>query len=310
MSDLAQLYRKLTPAEDRDAALAAATPPVDPFQSVHRREVHVEPELRRTPLVPDEDLLLFLRDHNPYLADWEKDLLTIVHEQTQYFIPQIETKIMNEGWASFWHKRILESLDLPQALHLEFLVRHNQVCRPIPGQLNPYFLGLKLWEDIERRGNDPTPEERVSNPHGKSGTALLFETRTADRDVSFLRRWLTESMMRQLDIFRYEPTGDELVVSHVADQEGWRDVKETLLRSVGTATIPVIRVEDADHGHTRTLLLRHVHDGRDLQLDYAERTMAFVYRLWGRDVLLETLVNGKRSHLTYGEKGFAAKPVK
>lgn len=302
--------RKLTPAEDRDAALAAATPPPDPFQSVHRRQEHVEPELRRTPLVPDEDLLLFLRDHNPYLAEWEKDLLTIVHEQTQYFIPQIETKIMNEGWASFWHKRILESLELPQALHLEFLVRHNQVCRPIPGQLNPYFLGLKLWEDIERRGDDPTPEERTGNPHGKSGHDLLFETRSADRDVSFLRRWLTESMMRQLDIFRYEPTGDELVVSHVADQEGWREVKETLLRSVGTATIPVIRVEDADHGHTRTLLLHHVHDGRDLQLDYAERTLAFVHRLWGRDVLLDTLVNGKRSHLTYGEKGFAAKPVK
>jgi stage V sporulation protein R len=95
-----------------------------------------------------------------------------VHEEAQYFIPQIETKIMNEGWASFWHKRILDSLGLPQELHLEFIVRHNQVVRPIPGQLNPYHLGLRTWEDIERRGDQPTPEERENLPPGKTGRDL------------------------------------------------------------------------------------------------------------------------------------------
>src|SRR5207245_11394706 len=97
------------------------------------------------------------------------DLLTIVHEETQYFIPQIETKIMNEGWASFFHKRILESLELPQELHLEFIVRHNQVVRPIPGGLNPYHLRRRMWEDLERRRDPPTPDERESIPRGKTG---------------------------------------------------------------------------------------------------------------------------------------------
>jgi stage V sporulation protein R len=160
---------------------------------------------------------------------------------------------MNEGWASFMHKRILESIELPQELHLEFLVRHNQVCRPIPGSLNPYHLGLKLWEEIERIGNDPTPEERERIGPGKNGRDLLFETREVDRDVSFLRRWLSERVMRDLDIFRYEHKGDDLVVSDVADDDGWRAVKETLLRNVGMGGIPVIRVEDADFGGARTL---------------------------------------------------------
>src|SRR5262249_58825205 len=99
-------------------------------------------------------------DDNAFMAECDRDILPIVHGQTQSFVPQIETKIMNEGWASFWHKRILDGLELPSELHLEFLVRHNQVVRPVPGSLNPYHLGLKAWEDIERRGDRGTPDDR------------------------------------------------------------------------------------------------------------------------------------------------------
>lgn len=116
--------------------------------------------------------------------------------------------------------------------------------------------------------------------------------------------------MRDLDLIRYEPHGDDLVISDVSDEEGWRAVKEMLLKSVGMGSIPVIRVEDADHGGTRALLLSHAHDGRDLHLENAERTLAYVHRLWGRDVVLETIMNGKKASLTYGEKGFAAKAGK
>ena len=302
--------KKLKPEAERARLAAAAQPPPDPFQSIHRRPEAVQVDVRKVPPVPDEDLLLFIRDHNPFLDAWEKDILTIVHEEAQYFIPQIETKIMNEGWASFFHKRILDSLDLPQELHLEFLVRHNQVVRPIPGGLNPYHLGLRLWEDIERRGDHPTPEERETLPKGKTGRDLLFETRETDRDVSFLRRWLHERFMRDLDLLRFEPKGDDLVVSDVSDPDGWRQVKETLLKNVGMTQTPVIKVEDADYNSSHTLLLSHAHDGRDLQLEYAERTLGYVHRLWGREVVLETVINGKRTLLTFGERGFAAKTAK
>jgi len=119
--------KKPTAEEELKMKMAESQPPTDPFSSIHRRRETTQPDLNKVPLYPDEDLLTFIRDHNRQFADWEKDLLTIVHEQAQYFVPQIETKIMNEGWASFWHKRILEALELPQELHLEFLVRHTQV---------------------------------------------------------------------------------------------------------------------------------------------------------------------------------------
>jgi stage V sporulation protein R len=302
--------KKLSEEDERSRLYEASRPSPDPFARIHRRAEATEPDLRRTPPSPDEDLLLFIRDHNPFLQGWEQDLLTIVHEQSQYFIPQIETKIMNEGWASFMHKRILDTISLPQELHLEFLVRHNQVVRPIPGSLNPYHLGLKVWEEIERIGNDPTPEERERIGPGKTGRDLLFETREVDRDVSFLRRWLSEGLMRELDIFRYEHKGDDLIVSDVADEEGWRAVKDTLVRSVGMGGVPVIRVEDADFGGSRTLLLGHEHDGRDLQLEQAEKTLAYVYRLWGHEVIIDTSVDGKRTHLCFNDRGFAAKTVK
>jgi len=119
--------RKQTAEEEQQRRLDESRPLEDPFQTIHRRQEYVAPDLDKVPLYPEEDLLLFIRDHNPHFSDWEKDILTIVHEEARYFIPQIETKIMNEGWASFFHKRILERLALPQKLHLEFLVRHAQV---------------------------------------------------------------------------------------------------------------------------------------------------------------------------------------
>jgi len=303
--------RKRTPDEERQQLIDNARPPSDPFQRIHRRRTTAEPDLRKVPLTPDEDLLLFIRDHNPFLAEWEKDLLTVVHEEAQYFIPQIETKIMNEGWATYWHKRILDSLELPQELQLEFIVRHNQVVRPFPGGLNPYHIGLRVWEDICRHYDHPTPAEAEAlDPTHPTGTQKLFEVREADRDVSFLRRHLTEDLMRDLHLFEYEPKGDDLVISNVADTEGWQRVKETLIKSVGMGGIPVIRVEDADYNHNRTLYLTHAHDGRDLQLEYAEKSLAYIRRLWQHDVALETLVNGKRSLLTYGERGFATKTMK
>ncbi len=303
--------RKLSPKEQIDRALEQANPRHDPFQKIHARPDTHDPDLHKVPIEPDEDVLLFIRDHNPFLAEWERDLLTIADEREKYFIPQIETKIMNEGWASYWHKKILDSLTLEQGLHLEFIVRNNQVVRPIPGQINPYYLGFRIWEDIYRRWTNPTPEEieRDGAPT-KSGTEKIFEVREVERDASFLRRYLTEDLMREMDIFEYESRGEELVVSKVADDEGWQKVKETLIKSVGTNSIPVIKVEDADFGQARTLYLKHAHDGRDLHLEYAEKTLSYLQRLWGREVVLETTLDGKRSLLCSNDRGFSVRALK
>jgi stage V sporulation protein R len=303
--------RKVSPKEQVERAIDASQPRFDPFQNIHAREAFKEAEVHKVPIEPDEDVLLFIRDHNPYLAEWEKDVLTIVDEEAKYFIPQIETKIMNEGWASYWHHRILEELRIEQGLHIEFMIRHNQVVTPHPGQINPYHLGLKIWEDIYRRWENPTREEiKRDGPPNKSGDAKIFEVREVERDSSFLRRYLTEELMRELDMFEYEQRGDEYVISKVSDDDGWRNVKETLIKSVGASSIPVIKVDDADFGQNRTLYMKHSHDGRDLQLEYAEKTMAYLQRLWGREVVLETTLDGKRSLLCSNDRGFSVRTLK
>lgn len=302
--------RKETPEEQQEKRLRESEPSPDPFRSIHRPKEYAPPDLNKVPLYPDEDLLLFIRDHNPRYAEWERDLLTIVHEQAQYFIPQIETKIMNEGWASFWHKRIMDALDLPQGIRLEFMVRHNQVLCPSPGNINPYHVGMKIWEDIEKRWNHPSAEdEKEFGAPKKNGAEKLFEVREVDRDVSFIRRFLTEELVRELKLFEYQMRGNERVVSRVADKENWESIKETLIRNVGMGTIPAIKVEDADFNKNRSLFLRHDHDGRDLHLEYAEKTLQYLYQLWGREVVLETIVNEKKSLLSFSDDKLTIKPV-
>ncbi len=288
--------RKESAEEARQRAFEAAQPVADPFRNAHSEKEYVAPDLRRNPPVPDDDLLLFIRDHNPYLAEWERDLLTIAHEEAQYFLPQMETKIMNEGWASFWHQKILEQLDLPPELNIEFLVRHNQVVCPHEGSLNPYHLGIKVWQDLDRQCTE----------RGE-GRDYLFEVRESDRDSSFLRRHLNEELVRDLDLFQYGPEGDDLVVTEVSDEDGWRRVRDALVGQVGSSSLPVIRVVDGDHQGQRTLFLEHAHDGRDLQPEYAEKTLAFVHRLWQQEVVLDTSIGGKQTQLVHNDRGFAVR---
>jgi stage V sporulation protein R len=187
-------------------------------------------------------------------------------------------------------------------------VRHNQVICPHPGGINPYHVGFKIWHDIVRRFEEPTAAENEAyGPHDKSGRDKIFEVRETDRDVSFLRRFLTEDLMRDLDLFEYEPRGDNLVVTKVSDEDSWREVKETLIQTVGMNAHPVIKIYDADYGNNRALYVMHEYDGRDLHIGYAEKTLAHLHRLWGRRVLLETLMKGKKTLLSYGEHGFDAK---
>jgi stage V sporulation protein R len=285
--------RKLTHDEQHARAVEAAAPRVDPYERIHKPQEHKTPNLTKLPLEPEEDVLLFIAEHNRYLAEWQRDLLRIVHAQAQYFLPQIETKIMNEGWASFWHHRIMNSLDLPDDLHLEFLVHHNQVVRPHNGQINPYYLGFKIWQDLEQRNGGPD-----------AGRATLFEVRESERDVSFLRRFLTRELMDEMHMFEYQQEQDKIVVSKVADREHWEEVKQTLLKNVGMATVPVIRIVDADFHHNRVLVLAHEHDGRDLDVEQLEKTLNYVYQLWGRPVLLETRMGDGPATFSRSDSGF------
>lgn len=237
------------------------------------------PDLNKLPLEPEMDLLGFLAEHSR-LEEWERDLLLIVREETAYFLPQIETKIMNEGWASFWHYRILQDLDLPPYLHMEFLKRHHQVIRPHPGGLNPYHLGFTIFSALEKR----------------FGREKLFEVREIECDRSFIRRYLTRELCEELHLFEYFAAEAQVEVTEVADEKGWEKIRDRLSSLTGMGSIPVIAVKEVIP-RDQSLLLEHEWDGRDLELTYAGETLKYLVELWGRPVELATRVKGKEKRL-------------
>ena len=300
--------QRLSQKEQVVRAWERAQPAADPWREIHPKQEYQAPNLSKIPAEPDENILQFIAKYNPYLPEWKRDVIGIVDHQTQYFMPQMDTKIMNEGWASYWHHKILNELQLPQGMHIEFLVRHNQVLRPHPGGLNPYHLGFVLWRDIERRWNmgdtghewsedKPKTSQGIADENDTPGRKKIFEVREADRDQSFLRRFLTREVMEDLNLFQHERRGKDRVVTKVSTEESWKEVRDNLIKNVGTGSIPIIKVDDADFGKNRTLYLKHYHDGRDLQLEYAEHTLKHVAKLWEREVVLETSINGKDSLL-------------
>ncbi len=182
---------------------------------------------------------------------------------------------------------------------------------PTTGGISPYYLGMMVWEDIEKRWNNPSPEEeREYGRRNKGGREKIFEVREVERDSSFLRRYLTEDLIREMNLIEYEARGDERVISRVDDTESWRGLKETLLHNVGMSPVPVIKIEDADYNSNRVLLIKHYHEGRDLQLEYAEKTLQHLHQLWKREVVLETIISEKKSLLCFTEDRLVIKGLR
>lgn len=232
------------------------------------------PDLNRVPLEPEPDLLGFILEYSG-LNEWEKDLVRIVRSETAYFIPQIETKILNEGWASYWHYRILNRLDLPPNLQLDFLKHHHQVIRPVPGGMNPYHLGFTILMDLERR----------------YGREKLFEVRSLEADRSLIRRYLTQELCRELHLLEYLVEEEQAVVTEIADEKGWEQIRDTLSLTVGMGSIPVIEVIDMVK-KDKCLVLRHEYDGRELDFNSTGETLKYLVELWGGPVVLHTYMNG------------------
>ena len=224
------------------------------------------------PYIPEYDVLGFIAAYGDNLEEWQKDVIEIIRDESYYFMPQIRTKIMNEGWACFWHYRLLHELDLPQGLHLPFLKSHNQVVRPHIGRINPYHIGFNLFQRIEER----------------YGIEECFIARDVHNDESFLRQYLTQKDCEDLNLFSFSQKKEHFVVDDVSDEEGWESVKKILLTQVAGNSIPVISIESVEPGYL--LVLHHEHDGRDLELKYAEKVVSHISHLWGSEVKLLTMV--------------------
>jgi stage V sporulation protein R len=238
---------------------------------------------------PEKDLVYFLMKNSPTLEPWQRDVMAMLHEEMEYFIPQLQTKIMNEGWASIWHSRIMREMDLPTNEHLEFAELHAGVVSPHKGQLNPYYLGYKIFEDIEKRWDSPTAEDREKfGRRGGEGREKMFEVRELESDISFLRNYLTEELCEELDLFVYQLIDEE---DWTVTEKKWERVRDQLAMNMTNFGFPYIEVVDGDYEGNSELYLMHRYEGVELDMKYARKTLEYVYKLWGRDVHLETQVD-------------------
>ncbi|WP_101843361.1 SpoVR family protein [Halobacillus sp. Marseille-P3879] len=253
---------------------------------------------KKFPPQPEKDLLLFLEQFSRELEDWQCDILTMMREEMLYFWPQLETKIMNEGWASYWHARIIREMDLTSGEAVDFAKLNASVVQPSKTQLNPYYLGLKIFEDIENRYNHPTEEMKRHGVEPGSGREKMFEVREVESDQSFIRNYLTKDLVRDEDLYLFQKQGQKYKITD-KDHEAVRDQLVTMRVNGG---FPYITVEDGDFMKSGELYLKHHYEDVELDLTYLEKTLPYIYQLWGRPVHIETKVEDRDVAFSFGGK--------
>jgi stage V sporulation protein R len=261
-------------------------------------------ESRRFPEEPQENLLYFIEKNAPLLEPWQREVVRIVRKVAQYFYPQRQTQVMNEGWATFWHHRLLNTMyddgHLGDGVMIEWLKSHaNVVYQPPVGHkayngINPYALGFAMYTDLKRICEEPTEEDRHWFPDiaGADWLPTLDHAMRNFKDESFIGQFLSPRLMREFRFFSVldDEKERELEIAAIHDEAGYRHVREALSRQYDLGTRePNIQVWSVNLRGDRSLTLRHAqHNDRPLA-DSAQEVLRHVGRLWGFGVHLESV---------------------
>jgi len=262
---------------------------------------------RRFPSEPQENLLYFIEKNAPLLEPWQREIVRIVRKIAQYFYPQRQTQVMNEGWATFWHHRLLNQMYddgyLADGMMIEWLKSHTNVVAQPPvtsrnySGINPYALGFAMYTDIRRICENPTAEDRQWFPDfaGTPWLPTLDHAMRNFKDESFIGQYLSPKLMRDFRLFAIvdDEKDSELEISAIHDENGYRSLREALSRQYDLGSRePNIQVWNVNLRGDRSLTLRHMqHNDRPLH-ETSQEVLKHVARLWGFDVHLES-VNGK-----------------
>jgi len=278
-----ELHRPLYPTQPAQKSEHEAPP--DPFQQRYRalpgEKIQLEPQAankRATiPPQPEYDLLWFIAHYGPDLEDWERDIFLAVREESFYFYPVFACQIMNEGWASYWHARLLREADfLPHDLYLSAIKAHSDVVRPYAAErqlalaVNPYHLGFSMWEDIVE----------------KQGMEAARRIVREEDDFGFIRNYLTRELVDKLELFVYEAHDDGDI--RIAERD-IHAIHEAILAPKFNYGAPRVA---ANHLHVDgSLQLVHDYqaDGRGVDLARAERVLEYIGKIWRRPVTLHTV---------------------
>ncbi|WP_377346114.1 SpoVR family protein [Pontibacillus salicampi] len=284
--------------EEEELEGPRATPYDDLWSIGEEKKEKPKKRKKKFPPQSEKDILLFIEEYSRELDDWQRDIMTMMREEMLYFWPQLETKIMNEGWASYWHARILRELHLTSDEAIEFAKLNAGVVQPSKTQINPYYLGLKMFEDIERRYDNPNEEMKRLGVKAGSGREKMFEVREIESDISFLRNYLTKELCGREDLYLFQKQGREYKITD-KDHEAIREQLVTMRVNGG---FPYITVENGDYLKSGELYLKHHFEGIELDLDYLEKVLPYMYQLWGRPIHLETNVEDRNILFTYEGK--------
>lgn len=291
----------------------------DDFLEAQRKKMEDEAQRqRRFPSSPRRDVMGFLLEHAP-LDGWEADILGIVRDEAYYFAPQGQTKIMNEGWASFWHSRILTQAGvLDDSEIIDFADINSKVLQTAPGQMNPYKLGVELFRDIEYRWNtgrfgkaweEEESLERKANWNKAlgEGTEKIFEVRRLYNDITFIDAFLTEDFARRNKMFSYmfnKKSGNWEIESR-----DFKLIKQRMLDQLTNFGQPFIFVKDGNYKNRSELLLHHKFYDVELRVDYARGVLEALHRIWKRPVNIETVIDGKGVLWTFDGENHSEKSI-
>ncbi|TWT55601.1 SpoVR family protein [Thalassoglobus neptunius] len=262
---------------------------------------------RSFPEEPQRDVLKFLLDHAP-LNQWQHDVLAIIRDEAYYFAPQGQTKIMNEGWASYWHSTIMTRHGLTDAEVIDYADHHSGTMAMSPQRINPYKIGIELFRDIEQRWNrgqfgeewetcDDMHHKRSWDRELGLGRDKIFEVRRIHNDLTFIDTFLTAEFCQRHKMFSFaynDRSGDYEIASREFDE-----IKKQFLKSLTNHGRPFIFVVDGNHSNRGELYLRHDYQGVELKQDYANDTLKNLQAIWGRPVHLETVIDEELSTISY-----------
>ena len=287
--------------------------PAEFLEEQKKKQVADAARSKRIPETPQKDVLKFLMEYAP-LENWEADVLAIVREEAYYFAPQWQTKILNEGWASYWHSKIMTTRSLKDSEIIDFADHHAGVMAMAPGRINPYKIGIELLRDIEERWNkgkfgkeyDQCEDMKAKKNWDKKlglGRQKIFEVRKVCNDVTFIDEYLTDEFCERFMLYTYH-FNRRTNQYEIADRD-FKKVKDKLLHGLTNMGQPFIYVVDGNYQNKGELLMLHKHEGNDLDPKWARETLRNLADIWRRPVNIETEVDGQKKLITCANGEFS-----
>lgn len=269
------------------------------------------------PAQPERDVLKFLIEYAP-LEPWQQDILSIIRDEAYYFAPQGMTKIMNEGWASYWHSKLMTEEIMNDSEIIDFADRHSGTMAMSPQGFNPYKIGIELFRNIEERWNkgrfglewaqcDNLYERQNWDTKAGLGREKIFQVRRDYNDVTFIDEFLTEEFCVENKMFVYK--FNKRTGQFEVDTRDFNAIKQKLLFQLTNFGQPIINVIDGNFENRAELLLGHLFEGVELQPDYMQETMKNLFAIWKRPVNLATVLDEEGRIVTYDGKEFKNRPI-